>query len=126
MKIRPLDIGLEAITRWQADDEIHLPRETALAPTFLPVHRPLDAILRRPSLDERLSALMQPEILDPDLIQPAALSEARRAAKARFAESARRHTGRKRDLLQAASELLESDIALDEAVYEALSALLRG
>ena len=66
MKIRNLDIGVESITRWQIDDEIHLPKDRGLAPTFLPLYRPLDEILRRPSLDERLPALMQPESLDPD------------------------------------------------------------
>jgi hypothetical protein len=126
MKIRNLDIGVESITRWQAEDEIHLPRDRGLAPAFLPIHRPLDEILRRPSLDERLPSLMQPENLDPDLLQPAALTAARRQAWSRFAEAARRHAGRKRDLFHAASTFLESDIELDAAVYEALAALFRG
>jgi hypothetical protein len=126
MKIRPFDIGLEAITRWQVEDEAHLPHDGGLAPAFMPFHRPLDDILRRPSLDERLPALMQPENLDPDLLQPAALAAARRCARLRFDEAARRHSGRKRDLFRAASALLENDIELDEAVHEALAALFRG
>jgi Type III secretion system YscX (type_III_YscX) len=126
MKIRPLNIGLEAVTSWQAEDEIHLPRERGLSPAFLPFHRPLDEILRRPSLDERLTALMEPESLDPDLLMPAALADTRRQARDRFAGAARRHAGRKHDLFKAASALLENDMELDEAVYQALAALFRG
>jgi hypothetical protein len=122
MKIRPLDVGLEAITHWQIEDEVHLPQERGAPPIFLPIDRPLDAILRRPSLDERLPALMQPESIDPGLLQPAALAAARQAACARFSEAARRHVGRKRDLFRAASDVLKNDIANDGAVYEALRA----
>lgn len=126
MKIRSLDIGVESITRWQADDEIHLPKEGGLAPTFLPLYRPLDEILRRPSLDERLPALMQPESLDPDLLQPAALTEARQGARALFASASASETGRRRDLFEAAGNVLDGDIELDEDVRTALAALLQG
>ena len=126
MKIRSLNIGLESITSWQVSDEIHLPKDGGLSPAFLPLHRPLDEILRRPSLDERLPTLLQPENLDPELLQPAALTAARQQICWRFSEAANRNTGRKRDLFKAASALLEDDIELDEDVRTALAALLRG
>lgn len=126
MKIRNLDIGVESITRWQIDDEIHLPKDRGLAPTFLPLYRPLDEILRRPSLDERLPALMQPESLDPDLLQPAALTAAREGARKMFADAAAAETGRRRDLFEVAASYLDQDIELDDDVRTALAALLKG
>lgn len=126
MKIRNLDIGVESITRWQAEDEIHLPKGGGRAPAFLPLYRPLDEILRRPSLDERLPALMQPETLDPDLLQPAALTAAREGARMMFAAAAASETGRRRDLFDMAASYLDQDIELDDDVRTALAALLQG
>lgn len=68
MRVENLGVGVESVSLWQVEDEVHLPKEGGLAPTFLPQYRPLDDILRRPSLDERLPRLLQPEMLDPDLL----------------------------------------------------------
>ena len=126
MKIRNLDVGVEAITRWQVQDEIHLPEERALSPTFLPAAGALDAILRRPSLDERLASLMQPEFLDPELLEPFAMAEAREGARASFSRAANAATGRRRKLFEMAGAILDSDIELDDEVRGALAALLKG
>ena len=126
MRIKPLDIGVESITRWEVEDEVHLPGKGPLGPTFLPLYRPLDEILRRPSLDERLPKLLQPELLDADLLQPAALTDARLSAAATFARAALRQHGRRRELLELASTYLEEDIGLDDEVRSSLAMLLRG
>jgi len=125
MKIRGLDIGVESITRWRVDDEIHLPKEGSTG-VFLPLYRPLDEILRRPSLDERLPALMQPESLDPDLLQPAILSAARQGVEAIFAQVAASETGRRRDLFAMAASYLHQDVEFDDHVRVALAELLKG
>lgn len=126
MRIRSLDIGVESITQWQLEDEVHLPKEKSLPPAFLPLYRPLDEILKRPSLDERLPYLLQPELLDPDMLQPAALTEARLEACAIFAEQAEMESGYRRDILRSAAKYLDTEIGLDEDVGRALAALLRG
>ncbi|RVU12575.1 hypothetical protein [Methylobacterium oryzihabitans] len=125
MKIGSLDTGLESVTRVRPRDEARLPAEGPLAPAFVPQPAALDAVLRRPSLDERLPDLLQPRALDPGLLQPAALTEARLAAGAAFATAARRATGHRRRILDEASRMLAEDAALDDEVRTALAALLR-
>lgn len=126
MKIRSFEIGVEAVTQVARGEEAHLPREGALAPAFLPQPQALDAILRRPSLDERLPALLQPEALDPTLLDPASLSEARLLAAAGFAEAAEQATGHARRILARAAVELENAVMLNDEVRAALAALLRG
>ncbi|MEJ1160513.1 hypothetical protein [Prosthecomicrobium sp. N25] len=126
MRIRSLDRGVEEITRWQVQDEVHLPRESGLPPAFLPQFRPLDEVLRRPSLDERLPLLLQPETLDPDLLEPSVLADARLSARTIFREAAEATAGRRRDVLDRAAQHLEAAAELDEEVRRALAVLLRG
>ncbi len=126
IRVRNLDIGVESITRWDVEDEVHLPKEGRLAPQYLPQYRPLDDILRRPSLDERVPRLLQPTTIDPDLLQPAVLSETRLSARQALLERARREDGRKRETLEAAARILDEDRALDDEVRRALATLLRG
>lgn len=126
MKIRSFNVGVESITRWELEHEVHLPRDGGLCPPFLPLYRPLDEILRRPSLEERLPGLLRPDVLDADLLQPSAMTAARMDAAATFGRAARRQHGRRREILEAASSLLEEDISLDEDVCRALAVLLRG
>lgn len=125
MRIKPLDIGLESITRWDVADEVHLPGDGVAAPAFLPQSRPLEEILHRPSLDERLPDFLRPSALDPDLLEPTALAQARLDARAVFVRQAGLATGRSRDLLDEAARLLGADAALDEEIRAALAALLR-
>jgi len=126
MRIRNLDVGVERITRWETGDEVHLPPEGKVGPAFLPQYRPLDAILSRPSLDERLPDLLQPVDLDPDLIEPTALTDVRRELAALFGEHARAAAGPAARALAGAAALLHADGDLDEEVRKALAALLRG
>ncbi|WP_375453314.1 hypothetical protein [uncultured Methylobacterium sp.] len=125
MKIGSLDIGLESVTRVGPRDQPHLPKEGPVGPAFLPQPAALDAVLRRPSLDERLPRLLQPLSLDAALLQPAALTEARITAGATFATAARRATGHRRRVLDEAARFLAEDAALDDEVRSALAALLR-
>lgn len=127
MKIRSLDIGVESIARWQAEDEVHLPEEGVLPQVFLPELRPLDAILRRPALDERLPALLAPASLDPDLLNPSTLTDARLEMRDFFARCAERdERSGARNIYSTAASLLGNDATLDRDVRTALAALLKG
>ena len=126
MRIRSLDIGLEGVSRFQVRDDVHLPAEKGLRPAFLPIPRPLDEVLTRPSLDERLPRLLQPEFLDPDLLEPAVLSDVRLRTRQLMAERAKRESGGRRQVLEAAAAHLDHDAALDDEVRRSLAALLRG
>jgi hypothetical protein len=126
MRVRSLNIGVESISHWEVADEVHLPSPSAPRPAFLPLHRPLDEILRRPSLDERLPKLLQPEFVDPDMLEPAVLTEVREEARELMALRARRETGRRRHVLEQAAACLSDDINLDDEVRHSLAALLRG
>lgn len=128
MRIKSLDVGLEAVTLWQREDEVHLPSEGRAGPTFLPEAQALDAILNRPSLDERLPDLLLPGRLDPDLLEPATLSAVRGELQALFERESRSATllPADRDLFAAADRLLSGDTAMDEEVRSALAMLLRG
>jgi len=125
-RIRNLDVGLERITQWDVGDEFHLPAEGKAAPAFLPQYRPLDEVLRRPSLDERLPDLLQPADLDPGLLDPAALTATRQDLVTLFSRSARDARGTAAETLERAARLLEADVGLDAEVRTALAALLRG
>lgn len=126
MRIKSLNVGVESIGFWQVDDEVHLPSEGRVAPAFLPQYRPLDEILRRPSLDERLPALLQPAVLDTDLLDPATLAQARLAARDVFGEAAGRADGARRTLFAKAAAYLDGAVAMDEEVRRSLAVLLRG
>lgn len=125
MKIRSFEIGVESFTRAEPGEGAHLPREGALSPTFLPKPGHLDAVLRRPSLDERLPQLLEPRNLDAALLEPATLSATRRAAGAHMAEAARRALGQRRRILEEAALILGEDAELDDEVRAALAALLK-
>jgi hypothetical protein len=125
-RIRNLDVGLERITQWEVGDEFHLPVEGKPAPAFLPQYRPLDEVLRRPSLDERLPDLLQPTDLDPGLLDPAALTAARQDLAVLFRRNARDGHGKAAETLDKAARLLDADDGLDTEIRAALAALLRG
>jgi hypothetical protein len=126
MRIRSLDVGLEAISRFHVEDDVHLPVDKGLRPAFLPVARPLDDVLRRPSLDERLPRLLQPDYLDSDLLEPATLTGVRLEARHVLAECARRESGKRRQALELATSYLDDAAHLDDEVRRSLAALLRG
>jgi hypothetical protein len=126
VRIKNLDIGLESISRWRVEDEVHLPKEGPIAPAFLPLYRPLQEIIRRPSLDERLPQQLQPSTLDPELLEPATLTEARIDARSLLGDRARHTTGAERKTFQDAAALLDDGVVMDDEIRSALAALLRG
>lgn len=136
MRVRSLDVGVERITLWESSDEFHLPAEGKAAPAFLPELRPLDEVLHRPSLDERLPDLLRPADLDPDLLEPTALADTRRELSRLFGKASAAARGRgeartdetlaRAEVLGRAAWLLQTDDGLDAEVREALAALLRG
>lgn len=126
MRVRNLDVGIERISQWEIGDELHLPPEGKSAPAFLPQLRPLDEVLHRPSLDERLPDLLQPAELDPELLEPAALTETRQQAARLFGRAAGSARGKAAEVLGRASWLLQADDGMDAEVRTALAALLRG
>lgn len=125
MKIRNLDVGVESITQVGLGQDVHLPKEGPVAPKFLPQARPLDEVLRRPTMEERLPDLLQPAALDAGLLEPSVLSDTRLAAGAWLAETARRATGHRRRVLEEAARSVAEDATLDEDVRGALAVLLR-
>ena len=125
-RIRPLDIGLESVSRWRPQDEFHLPDERGLRPAYLPVYRPLDEILHRPSLDERLPQLLQPKLVDPDILEPALLSQLRIDTQRVFAARARHEIGTRRKALETAASQLDEAVNMDDEIRRALATLLKG
>jgi hypothetical protein len=126
MRVRNFNIGVEQISHWQAQDEVHLPNDGALRPQFLPLYQHLDEILHRPSLDERLPSLLQPEYLDPDLLEPRTLTDTRHSARDLFARTAKRQTGRNRRLFEMVASQLDEDQVMDEEIRRSLAQLMRG
>lgn len=126
MRIRNLDVGVEQITEWHVDHEFHLPSNGTAAAAFLPQARPLDAILKRPSLDERLPDLLQPLELDPLLLDPSTLTETRRSARGFFQAQSLSAGGEASGIFAAAARLLEDDDTMDGEIRAALATLLRG
>lgn len=124
-RIRPLNTGLTDIARWRESDEVHLPVGRTLGLPFLPEMRPLDAILRRDTLEERLAALVLPSRISASLAEPGALRRAREAMVRRFRQGVGRSLPQDADALAAAEALLERETVLDEEVQIALAALLR-
>lgn len=124
MRVRKLDVGLEAISRWREIDEVHLPTTGRLGPTFLPTRSLLDEVIRRPSLDERLVNLMQPQNLDPELLEASVLAETRREVLNFFMAASGGAFGNPE--MADAAMILDEEVELDDVVCTALAALLRG
>ncbi len=124
MEIRRLDIGLEAISRWRQADEVHLPASGRLSPAFQPTQGELDAILRLPTLDEKLIGLMRPLKLDQDLLEAAVLAETMQQTLDYFI-AASSGAFASPEMAEAA-EILDAELDLQEIVLSALAALLRG
>lgn len=124
-RIGPINTGLADIQRWRDSDEVHLPQGNMIRTPYVPEQRPLDAILRRDTLEERLAGFIAPSQLSPELGEPGAIRAAREALQARFRALAKRSSGRGATALEAAAHLLDHERALDDEVQTALAALLR-
>ncbi len=121
-----LDFGLEAISRWRANDEFHLPAEGKAAPMFQPRHRELEEILRRPSLDERLTDLLQPLHIAPELLEPGVMSQTREGTYQLLKAAAENTFGYESAVFKEAAALLENEVQLDQLVRSALAAFVKG
>lgn len=125
-RIHGLNVGVTDIGRWREQDEVHLPERVSRPQPFLPQPQALDAILRRETLDERLSRHLIPKTLDPDLLQAPVLSAIRQALQERMLAQVPVATASERAALESAAALLAVECELDEAIQEALAVLLRG
>lgn len=125
-KIHRLNFGVEKISRWRVEDEIHLPAEAERVPAFLPQSRPLDEILKRPSLDERVRGLLEPLALDPELLKPSVMSNVRAEIQAHLSSLAKSARGNDSAVYGQAVKILAEDDRLDREVRAALAALLKG
>lgn len=124
-RIGPLNTGLADIRRWRDTDEVHLPQGQMVRLPFVPEQRPLDAILRRETLEERLAGFIVPNRISPELGEPGAIRRARMAMQTRFRNAARQSGSANAAAFNAAAHLLEQELALDDEVQTALAALLR-
>ena len=125
-RIHGLNVGVTDIGRWREQDEVHLPERVSRPQPFLPQPQALDAILRRETLDERLSRHLIPKTLDPDLLQAPVLSAIRQALQERMLAQVPVATASERAALESAAALLAVECELDETIQEALAVLLRG
>lgn len=123
--IKELNIGVESISRWRIDDDTHLPKEGRRAPGYIPLNRPLHDVLHRPTLNERLPDLLQPETIDPDLTAPAVLAETQVDVRTLLAHFASHTTGLQKATLERALALIDHNELLDEEVRASLATLYR-
>ena len=124
-RIQSLNVGVAGIQRWRVEDEVHLPERREQAPLFLPETRPLDAILKRETLEEKLLGYLVPSEIDAELMKPAVMTAARHALRDHFQDAAA--SGREgARALAVAGELMETEVELDAEIQQALAALLRG
>lgn len=123
---RPPVAGLESISRWRIDDETHLPDSGPHTPAYLPLNRPLHDVLHRPTLNERLPDLLQPETIAAELMQPAQFAEARIDAETLLRAYAARSSGPQKAVFDRAIALIHRNELLDDEVRASLAELYRG
>ena len=122
-RITPLGTGVTDIQRYTREDDVRLPEAPAKREaSFVPEVQPLNAILHKMDLDERLTLDIVPEQIDEALLQPGTLSETRLSLAA-YLQSI---PSGNNPATHAAVSLLQTEIELDDEVREALAALLRG
>ncbi len=108
------------------EEHVRLPEGKTLSPVFLPQARQLDEVLNRPSLDERLPSLLEPELSDTEFLKPNVLSELRKNVQHLLLSSSVKVQGREREILKKGADILKNDVLLDEELQAALAALLKG
>ncbi|WP_063299046.1 type III secretion apparatus assembly protein SctX [Pseudovibrio sp. WM33] len=126
MRVASITIGVNEVSNWKVEDQIQLPEGKKLAPVFLPEVRPLNEVLHRPTLDERLPSLLLPDLSETDILLPTELSEMRKELQRLFAAAALREQGERRRVLKGVADLLMGDVLLDEDLQAALAMLLQG
>lgn len=124
-RVGPLNTGLADIRNWRESDEVHLPIGQTPRIPFLPEQRPLDVILRRQTLEERLVHVLVPDQITPELGEPGAIARTREEMRATFARLAALALPGTGAILHSATDLLTHETFLDEEIQTALAALLR-
>lgn len=126
MKVRGFDVGVESISRWRTVDETHLPTEGELSPQFVPEISPLDEILRPPSLDERIPRMTAPDNLDAALLQPRVMAETKERLLALLQDASQAGDPVLGLKALRAAAMLTQDMAMDDEIRAAMTALYRG
>ncbi|KZK79799.1 hypothetical protein PsAD13_03964 [Pseudovibrio sp. Ad13] len=126
MRVASITIGVNEVSNWKVEDQVQLPEGKKLAPVFLPEVRPLNEVLYRPTLDERLPSLLLPDLSETDILLPTELSEMRKELQRLFAAAALREQGERQRVLKGVADLLMGDVLLDEDLQAALAMLLQG
>lgn len=120
------NIGISGIDRWRKQDDVHLPKDKRAPPVFLPETRPLDRILRRETLDERLARDVIPEDITAELLEPKVLANTRKRLSERLFEASMRASGDTKARILEGLTVLDDEVEMDEDIQEALAALMRG
>ena len=126
MRVQDLNVGVDTVSRLRVGEDVKLPSDGKLRPIFMPIAPELDEVLRRPSLNERLPSLLQPETVDADLLDPLALSQVREEVRNIISMRINFEEGERRRILEDAKNYLSDAMSLDDEVRRALAALLKG
>lgn len=126
MQTLGLALGIEHITQWGVNDDLHLPTEGRAAPVFLPKQSEMEGILHPLALDEKVVNLVLPVRIGRDLLVPSVLTAIRHATQQRLNESAERATGQRKDVLRRAGALLGDDEECHLEFQAGLAALYKG
>lgn len=85
------DRGIESITFARDLGDLSLPERAQSAPPEMSVRPQLDMLLERPSLDDGISNVIRPPLVDRDLLVPGKFREALDGALQRLKDAAARH-----------------------------------
>lgn len=122
MRIRPLSVGVDGVSRLSQAEEVHLPEGMMAAEVFLPETSLLADILSRPTLDERLPELLVPDHLPAELLRPAVLARTRHSIVQWLSDQARQNPSD--PVFREAAGDLERDASIDADISAALALLL--
>lgn len=126
MRVQDLNVGVDTVSRLRHGEDVKLPSDGKLRPIFMPVAPELDEVLRRPSLNERLPALLQPASVDAELLDPSALSRVREEVRNIISMRMSFEEGERKKTLEDAKRYLSDAMSLDDEVRRALAALMKG
>jgi hypothetical protein len=70
--------------------------------------------------------MLEPELSDPDLLEPSVMTEARNGARDAFRNAASQAEGARRAALREAAAILDQEVTFDEEIRQALAELLKG
>ena len=124
------DRGIESITFARDLGDLSLPERAQSAPPEMSVRPQLDMLLERPSLDDGISNMIRPPLVDRDLLVPARFRERLDNALQQLRDVAaqRQPAGGDDELriLNRATRLLSEEVGLRDLVQMYRSALYQG